>query len=559
MVGEPSSMILSVKQVGRSVPGLSRYLYGPGKANEHTDQHMVAGSLHLAAAYPGALDPADAGQLGRLVERAWSEQLAVVKAAAPGRSAAALDEGDQHHPDEPHSYQMIVSLPPGAAWTDEQWAVIAHDVVQGMGFSSGPDDEAGCRWFAMRHGQSENGNEHMHIAVSLVRQDGHRADIRGDWPRSQEVRRSIEARRDFVLPLHERGQKVGLPGFTMAEHQIAKKNAAERGHELPDRVRLQHAVRAAAATSSTEAEWFTAVAASLPGAQIEAARRSQAGDVIGYRVRLEGGAWFTGTQLARDLTLQQLRPGWEPNETTQTRDEARQLWAKDAEPVVAADPVDVDQVLQRSADQFEGWRTRIETIPGEDRAGWKRELGELAGAVSVLSGSDGQMTEGMTWAEGFTVAGQGVTRAYLSAPQSPRDGFVRSAPAGSVARNLQLALRASSPNGHRGWLAVMQQINRLARAMRDAQHARGELVAVRQLHDLVTVSENARLALGDDRANVHADRFAYDPELAETVRRRESLNLGGPRPTISGQVPQATPGISPASGADRGQGPRRGR
>ncbi len=60
------------------MPGLMRYLYGPGKANEHTDQHAVAAATDLEYAYAGALSGSEAGEFGRLLEAAWHEQVAVM-------------------------------------------------------------------------------------------------------------------------------------------------------------------------------------------------------------------------------------------------------------------------------------------------------------------------------------------------------------------------------------------------------------------------------------------------------------------------------------------------
>ena len=564
----PSTMVVHVAPSGGDGGGLARYLYGPGKQNEHTDQHMVAGSIHLPVAYAGALSPAEAGELGRVVEQSWKAQRVVAMAGAPVIPGSVSQTGSEQFdvPDDaPHMYHLIMSLPAENQWSDEQWAIVANEVVQGMGFTTGPEDERGCRWYAMRHGLSENGNEHMHIAVNLVRQDGRRADIKGDFARAQKVRREIEQRHDFVLPLHpEKGQKIGLPAYTMAEHQLTKKNAEQRGHEIPDRVRLQHVVRAAVETSSTEAEWVRTVRASLPDVQLASARTTGAGEVSGYRVRIGEGAWFTGSQLARDLTLPKMRPGWEPNETVESRAEAAALWSADQPATTDHGNVDVDAALSRADQQLREWGTRIEAIPATDDAALRAEMQDLAGTVSVLAASDGNMTEDMTWAEGFAVAGQSATRAYLAMPDPGGAAFVRSAPAGSAARNLQLALRAGSPDSHRGWLAVMQQLNRLARAMSDARAARGELAAVRQLHDLVVITQEARMALGDDYADVRADQFAYDPELAEVVRTREHA-VGGRRtgdgstdPTYVHLDPVQSPGM-PKRWEGPTNGPHRGR
>lgn len=46
-----------------------------------------------------------------------------------------------------------------------------------MGFIDDKNGLADCAWLAVHHGSSKDGNDHVHIAVNLVREDGRRADI----------------------------------------------------------------------------------------------------------------------------------------------------------------------------------------------------------------------------------------------------------------------------------------------------------------------------------------------------------------------------------------------
>lgn len=82
-------MIAHVCARGKSMPGLMRYLYGPGRKDEHADQHMVASSGQLSNEWDGALSASEAGQIGRIVEAAWREhhveQDALVGASTGGR------------------------------------------------------------------------------------------------------------------------------------------------------------------------------------------------------------------------------------------------------------------------------------------------------------------------------------------------------------------------------------------------------------------------------------------------------------------------------------------
>ncbi len=59
-------------------------------------------------------------------------------------------------------------------------------------------------------------------------------------------------------------------------------------------------------------------------------------------------------------------------------------------------------------------------------------------------------------------------------PAEPRHAEV-------AARHIALALRASSPDQHRGWVAVLRQLEATVAALRDAQAARGDLAAATAL------------------------------------------------------------------------------
>ena len=76
--------------------------------------------------------------------------------------------------------------------SDEKWGEIARDFVTAMGFDDHEGTKAACRWVAIRHGVSKNGNDHIHLAVDLVREDGTKAWIHNDFQRAQQASRAIE-------------------------------------------------------------------------------------------------------------------------------------------------------------------------------------------------------------------------------------------------------------------------------------------------------------------------------------------------------------------------------
>jgi hypothetical protein len=55
--------------------------------------------------------------------------------------------------------------------SDEEWAEVAQETVRQLGFDTG-DRRVPCRWVAVRHGRSGAGNDHLHVVVKLVREDG---------------------------------------------------------------------------------------------------------------------------------------------------------------------------------------------------------------------------------------------------------------------------------------------------------------------------------------------------------------------------------------------------
>lgn len=77
--------------------------------------------------------------------------------------------------------------------SDDQWSAIATDFVREMGFVD-EEGERSCRWVAIRHGLSTAGNDHVHIAVNLVREDGTKADTHRDYVRAQKIAGELEVK-----------------------------------------------------------------------------------------------------------------------------------------------------------------------------------------------------------------------------------------------------------------------------------------------------------------------------------------------------------------------------
>ena len=68
--------------------------------------------------------------------------------------------------------------------TDSEWAEVAREAMRRLGFDAG-NGQPQCRWVGVRHGRSKVGNDHMHLVVNLVRENGKVASTRSDFKRHQ--------------------------------------------------------------------------------------------------------------------------------------------------------------------------------------------------------------------------------------------------------------------------------------------------------------------------------------------------------------------------------------
>jgi hypothetical protein len=290
---------------GDGMPDLVSYLFGPGRRNEHVNQHLVAG-------YADAVFTAD----GRL----WQSEPGVTRHVRK----EARELGWQV--DYPHS-RWQADVPRGHVWhcslslrpeegplADTQWTQAAYALVDALGFSNA-QGKAPCRWIAVRHGLSKDGNDHIHVAVSLVREDGTKASTWNDYRKAGKVCEELEDR--FGLE-HVPGRSThrSVPEPSRKDREIS----AARGDPEPLRVRLERTVRACAAAARSEAH-FIALARSNgllirpryaddPGARTVTGYAVAARDgrqAFSRKTGTTGPVWFGGGKLASDLTLPALR------------------------------------------------------------------------------------------------------------------------------------------------------------------------------------------------------------------------------------------------------------
>ena len=273
---------------GERVEGLIWYLFGPGRREEHTDPHIVAGWRHPAELEP-PLRPDGRRDFRRLIG------LLNQPHAAMGAWGLA----------RPVWHCSMRAAPGDTMLSDDEWAQIACDVMDRTGLSPfGQEDEA-VRWVAIRHG-----DDHIHIVAMLARQDGRRPRVSNDRYQVREACLAAEQRC---------GLRRTAPGDRTAAGRPARaetEKAGRRGLEEAPRITLWRQVNTAAAAAATEEEFFARLRQS--GVLVRARQSSHdPGQLTGYAVALPGDTagggepvWFGGGKLAADLTLPKLRRRW---------------------------------------------------------------------------------------------------------------------------------------------------------------------------------------------------------------------------------------------------------
>ncbi|MEE1825341.1 mobilization protein [Streptomyces sp. BE20] len=259
--------------------GLIRYLFGPGKRDEHTDQHVVA-SWNNFAPDPGRNAHHTVAQLAGQLD----QPVKAIGDRAPDTTiwhcSVRADPGDRH-------------------LDDNDWATIARRIVHATGIAPTGDTTA-CRWVAVRHAQ-----DHIHIAATLVRQDGRLAGLSFDKRKAQAEARRIEE--DYGLRRLTPGDGTAAKTPTSQERSKAERT----GRTETPRETLCEAVRQAVAGAAGEEEFFSRLREA--GLRVKL-RHAPSGDILGYNVALPGDRnrdsepiWFAGSTLAPDLSLPRIR------------------------------------------------------------------------------------------------------------------------------------------------------------------------------------------------------------------------------------------------------------
>jgi hypothetical protein len=440
--------------LGTSMSGLMSYLtdVDPERThNVHQDPRLVAADPVVMAWYGGGvLSQADGRAVGRILDEP--------------RVAFRVPDVTRDGHTYKHVWHTSLTLRPGEGpLSDARWAGLSEEFLTRMGFLA--EGKAPVRYGVVRHGPNAGGGDHVHIAVSLVREDGTKASTWNDRPRAQAICRDLEREHGMLITA---------------------------GRRLLARV-----VRATAATAGSEAEFVAGLRAA--GVRAEPWFAKGRTDIVeGYRVaaRPEPGrapVWLGGRRLSPDLSLPRLRlsQGWP--DTAQDAAAAVNAW-RGTHPATRRAPRLVPEAVWRArAGEVAGLRAWLDGLPAGDPA-WTAGAGELAGVFAAWA----------VTAEGGAPGPLSAAADRLGQLASVRSSEAGPRPVGMPSGRGAARLVASAVRGGRGsvaQVALLAQLRDAAVAVRGAGQAealarQAAVEAQNALTKLTAVAAPARTGSG---------------------------------------------------------------
>ena len=493
---------------GSKVGGLVRYLYGPGRHNEHVDQRLVA-------CWSGA----DAQALA-VVEPEWTAsgerdyRGLIAELEAPAAYAERLDANPVWH-------CPLRTAPGDRVLTDAEWAYVAADLMHRTDIAP-RGDEGACRWIAVRHDE-----ESIHVVAVLARQDGASARTPNDYRRVRET--CLAAEQKYGLTVTAPADRTAARHTTRAEVE----RSTRTGHALPARDWLREQVQHAAAGAREPREFLDRLR--VAGVAVRE-RRDPDGTLSGYAVgRWEHGhsagetVFYGGGKLAADLSLPKLQARWAaaggstlPNQgavggpSAPAQDRA-QLWR---------------QATQAAAEAAEQVRGRADSGDAAGLAG----AGDAAAAAAEVLSAASRLIEGD--------AGGPLTQAARDYDRAAREAGGRlpaATLAGTMLRTaaLQLARSGKAGRNEAAQIALLvAQIGSLSLSvsrLREAQGRTAQAAAARRT--AAKVADSAEQWVGTARGLV-----------AEQTRQQAAATRAAGRASTATRRP---PG--PAQGPGRGR------
>ncbi|WP_193614274.1 relaxase/mobilization nuclease domain-containing protein [Nocardioides lijunqiniae] len=533
---------------GGDMKGLMRYLTGPGRANEHVRPHIVASD-----GFPSQVFAAE------LLDRTAAEEIADY-VEAPRELFGTTIRTQVSEQDPETGERVVLGMRDAHVWhcslsvaakegplSEETWEGFASDFMDKMGFTE-ESGKSPCRWVAIHHGASKSGNDHIHIAASMVREDGTKWDGRmRDFTRARDACRELETKYGLAHPPnYEAGVSV------RGEQPAEQRQAAELQLPATAPKLLAERLRGAAVASSSEAEWVRRVRAD--GVVVKPFYAKGTTDVVaGYRAALKPEnyndklVFYGGGKLGKDLSLPRLRERWGSpgeQETTAATAEWHAAFAGRAPAAPGQEGAGLDKFRPdaqlRAAQRLGEMHDRLQQVPIGDHGAWSDAARDASGVLSAWARFDKEN------APEFRAAAQELSRSA----QVPR----RAEPAGSRtkggARGAALILAAaaapgSSSNKSKVVAAMlMRQLIKTAEALRDNHQVNGRLRQARAVQ-VDVVDRLRRVSL-----------VGYQSEEADARQRAAgALSTGGPGRLKGGG---ATPLTQQQPGDGSGRTPGRG-
>jgi hypothetical protein len=293
-------------------------------------------------------------------------------------------------------WHCSLSLAPGEGPIgDERWREIATQFADAMGLTEACG-KAPVRWVAVHHGPSKGGLDHVHIAASMVREDGTRWEGRHYSKRNaQAACRDLEVAHGLVR-VEGPGRGVSERGTQPGEARRAAAAGLDPSETVPRDLAVR--VRAAALASTSEAEFVRRARADGLVVKPRYAPGSTEA-VVGYKVALppragEKWAFYGGGKLGRDLALPELRKAWPtPDETARVAAVAEWVATRAGSAVVETsgrEKVALAPAGEMTAGQrLAAFNRSLASLDHADAAGWARAARQGAGAMSAAARSTG--------------------------------------------------------------------------------------------------------------------------------------------------------------------------
>jgi len=537
---------------GGDMRGLIRYLVSEGRENEHTNPHVIGGDSHLVH-WHGAeqLNAAAAGEISDYLEEPrkvyGTEMRAQVKAVDPQTGErVVMGYRDQN------VWHCSLSLPADERTvSDDEWSNIASDFMDRMDFTEA-SGKAPARWVAIHHGESKNGNDHIHIAASMVREDGTKwAGRYGDYREAQSACRDLEVKYGLSVVA---GREAGLG--TRGELPAERAQADRAGLSNTAPVELGHRIRSAAAASTSEAEWIRRVRRS--GVVVKPYYAKGSTDVVaGYKAALKPEAYndklvfYGGGRLGKDLSLPRIRESFgEPSVSDATEASAEWSAAAKGQPPVYTGGRDETALAPdasiKAARMLGEYNDQLAAIPHTDEAAWGDVARDVSGALSAWAKLDPDNSEDLNAA-----AAQVARSAQVRRPGVPH----RRPHAATMGIATVLLQTRTGGKGQVAGALLAKQVFTTVSALRDPQiavHRLGEAEGLRT-KALERLQKIPMTGYGDETPAPAAVKAELVGAAERATAARVSMDAGTGRPAGPSTSPLPNP-LEPKKHSQHGAG-----